>query len=192
VWSSSNREPLGSAGKPARRGRRTDRAWSAAFRGYSRAATLLVASAAAALGGCESFRSEEPPAPAPAPSVAPAPPSNFAPILFDSGSVKLTMQARKQVHNIASDLQHPSQKTRAVVIEGYSDSTGSAEGNRAISRERAETVARELVFNGLSRDRIRIEAYGAERPARPNTDDQGKPDRQGQAANRRVEVRLAE
>jgi outer membrane protein OmpA-like peptidoglycan-associated protein len=103
----------------------------------------------------------------------------------------LSIPARKQVQGIATHLLHPRNEGRVVVVEGYSDSNGSAERNFEISLERAKAVARELVFNGLSRDRIRVEAYGEERPTQPNTDELGKPDTKGQAANRRVEVYLA-
>lgn len=185
----SSREPGLLAETHDRCGICTGRAWSSRFRGLSKAAMLLVASAIAVPSGCGALRFEE--SPASAPIAAPAASTRFAPILFGSGSVDLSIQARKQIHGIATALLHSTNGGGVVVVEGYSDSRGSAEGNLKISRERAEAVARELAFNGLSRDRIRVEAYGEERPIKPNIDDQGNPDSRGRAANRRVEVYIA-
>lgn len=171
-------------------GRRTGCSRLSRFSGFSGAAILFLVSSIAGLAGCAELRPEAPPLSVPISASEPATP-RFAPILFGSGSVDLSIQARKQIRGMAADLRHPKNDGRVIVIEGYSDSKGSAERNLQISRERAEAVARELVFNGLSRDRIRIEAYGEERPTQPNTDEHGEADTQGQAANRRVEVYLS-
>lgn len=70
-----------------------------------------------------------------------------------------------------------------VLLEGYTDSTGSEEYNLALSRRRAESVANYLMDNhNITDDRIVVNFYG---PANPVSDNASS---EGRAMNRRVEV----
>jgi outer membrane protein OmpA-like peptidoglycan-associated protein len=70
-----------------------------------------------------------------------------------------------------------------VVIEGHTDSTGSAELNLKLSQERAEAVKAYLVANRtLPSNRIESIGYGPERPLSSNSTPEGR------AANRRIDV----
>jgi outer membrane protein OmpA-like peptidoglycan-associated protein len=60
--------------------------------------------------------------------------------------------------------------------------------NLALSRRRAETVARELIGQGLHRERVTIQAYGEARPVAPNLNPDGTDNPAGRARNRRVEA----
>jgi outer membrane protein OmpA-like peptidoglycan-associated protein len=69
-----------------------------------------------------------------------------------------------------------------VRVEGHTDSSGSAENNRDLSRQRAEAVMQALIERGVAAQRISAEGLGEERPIADNDTEQGR------RANRRVEV----
>lgn len=73
----------------------------------------------------------------------------------------------------------------AVVVLGHADSTGSADINRDISRQRASAVAAIFRLSGLKHDRLRIRGLGSDMPRASNENEQGR------AQNRRVEMMLA-
>ena len=54
--------------------------------------------------------------------------------------------------------QHPD---KMVVINGYTDSTGSSAYNEKLSRQRAEAVSAYLEKQGISSQRITTRGYGA-------------------------------
>lgn len=74
-----------------------------------------------------------------------------------------------------------------IEIQGFTDKTGSADANTALSERRAEAVQRYLVIEHNIAPR-NIETFGAGY-TKPTGDDKTK---EGRAANRRVEVRLFE
>ena len=76
-----------------------------------------------------------------------------------------------------------SYKNLVMIIEGHTDSTGSAAHNLKLSKERAESVRQYLVSKGVSPFRLRIVGYGEERPIASNAT------RTGRATNRRIEFR---
>ncbi len=67
-------------------------------------------------------------------------------------------------------------------VVGYTDSTGSAEYNQALSRRRAEAVANYLRNDGVMRERLQTEGRGASEFRAPNDT------KENRAKNRRVEV----
>ncbi len=70
-----------------------------------------------------------------------------------------------------------------VVIEGHTDSTGSARNNQILSTARAESVKTYLVANGtLSSSKISAVGHGSSRPIAPNETAKGR------AQNRRIDV----
>lgn len=73
----------------------------------------------------------------------------------------------------------------AVVVLGHADSTGSADINRDISRQRAGAVAAIFRLSGLKHDRLRIRGLGSDLPRASNENEEGR------ALNRRVEMVLA-
>ncbi len=73
----------------------------------------------------------------------------------------------------------------AVVVLGHADSTGSADINRDISRQRAGAVAAIFRLSGLKHDRLRIRGLGSDMPRASNENEEGR------ALNRRVEMVLA-
>jgi outer membrane protein OmpA-like peptidoglycan-associated protein len=107
---------------------------------------------------------------------------------FAFDSYDLDAKARGVVERIAYVLNHPRAVERTVVLEGHADTIGTEAYNLTLSRRRAETVARELIVQGVLRDRITIEAFGESRPIAPNQKPDGTDDPAGRAKNRRVEA----
>lgn len=68
-----------------------------------------------------------------------------------------------------------------LIIEGHADIVGSAEYNYWLSASRAAAMKSYLVSRGVENDRIRIHAYGKDRPITLDNSSAGR------RANRRVE-----
>jgi len=75
---------------------------------------------------------------------------------------------------------------RTVLIEGFTDSTGSAAHNLDLSQRRAESVRAALIGMGVDASRVATKGYGEAYPVAAN-DTSG--DRQ---LNRRVEIVLSQ
>jgi outer membrane protein OmpA-like peptidoglycan-associated protein len=69
-----------------------------------------------------------------------------------------------------------------VEVQGHTDATGTAERNRELSRQRAETVVRALGLYGVVPARLVAKGHGADRPVGDNATDEGR------KKNRRVEL----
>jgi outer membrane protein OmpA-like peptidoglycan-associated protein len=104
-------------------------------------------------------------------------------VVFASGQYDLLPSARNKMSEVASALSSGDSKSR-IVVEGHTDSTGSAETNQELSTKRAAAVRDALVSRGVSADRISVEGFGAARPIADNTSQAGR------ANNRRVEIVL--
>jgi outer membrane protein OmpA-like peptidoglycan-associated protein len=100
--------------------------------------------------------------------------------LFASNKASVRQGADAALDKIAFVLKQ--QPAKPILIEGHTDSTGTAERNLELSHERAETVASYLASRGVSRDMMMIEGAGSERPIASNDTAEGR------AANRRVEI----
>jgi outer membrane protein OmpA-like peptidoglycan-associated protein len=95
----------------------------------------------------------------------------------------LTPEARQQLDQFVQE--HSSAKRFFITIEGFTDKTGSASYNDALSRRRAERVMAYLVTqHNIPVFRIQDVGLGKEKPA-----DEGR-NREARAKNRRVEVRM--
>ena len=103
-------------------------------------------------------------------------------VLFDTDKAQL--KARGSLQKLADFLkQHPERKVR---VEGYADSTGSADYNLALSDRRANAVRQSLMDMGVSSDRITSRGYGKESPVANNSTPAGR------QLNRRVEIVLSD
>ncbi|MGH7044030.1 MAG: OmpA family protein [Acetobacteraceae bacterium] len=124
-----------------------------------------------------------PPAPAAAPLAAPAPaPERTYLVFFDWDSATLTARARAIVRS-AADNAARVQLTR-IMVNGYTDTSGSAAYNRALSERRARVVAAELVSDGVAARTIVIRGFGETHPLVPTGPGVREPQ------NRRVEIIL--
>ena len=101
-------------------------------------------------------------------------------VLFDTGRADLKNSASRTVLKLVQFLQ--LNPRRVVRIEGYTDSTGAAEDNLNLSRDRAQAVADMLVDLGIDEKRLQVEGYGDQYPIEANASERGR------AQNRRVEI----
>jgi outer membrane protein OmpA-like peptidoglycan-associated protein len=105
-------------------------------------------------------------------------------VLFDTDRSDLKPGAARNVERLASFLkQYPQRKA---TIEGYTDSTGSAEHNQELSARRAQAVRAAIVSMGVGGERLNTEGFGESRPVASN-DNAG-----GRQQNRRVEIILSD
>ena len=75
-------------------------------------------------------------------------------------------------------------RNSVIRIDGFTDSTGSAEYNQRLSERRANSVARYLAAQQVSSNRFAVRGYGKRRPIASNET------KQGRAINRRVEITI--
>lgn len=101
-------------------------------------------------------------------------------VAFPSGSAALNVDAAGSLREVVALLEE--EPARQVIIEGHTDSQGSADSNLALSQRRADAVRGALVDLGVDSSRIAAEGMGEDFPVADNTTADGR------AANRRVEV----
>jgi len=76
--------------------------------------------------------------------------------------------------------------TVKIEISGHTDNYGSDEYNQKLSIERAKTVYRFLVDNGIDSNRLSYKGYGKDKPIAPNDKEENR------AKNRRTEILILE
>ena len=107
----------------------------------------------------------------------------FGDVLFDFDQASLKANSRDSVTTLANYLiKNPDRK---VIVEGYTDSKGSAAYNQGLSERRANAVKNALVRAGVEPSRIVAQGYGKEYPVADNASSSGR------AQNRRVEVTIS-
>ncbi|MDQ3288196.1 MAG: OmpA family protein [Pseudomonadota bacterium] len=102
---------------------------------------------------------------------------------FASGQSRLTPSAQASVHALATFLKAGPVGT--IVVEGHTDSQGSAEANLALSQRRADAVRTALAAAGIDASGVRAVGFGHTRPVADNETAEGR------ARNRRVEIIVA-
>ena len=110
-----------------------------------------------------------------------------ADILFDFDKAEIRATAEPALKQAADVLRQRARGT--VTIEGHTDSKGTPPYNQRLSDRRAKSVQQWLVEReGLRSVRFAVKAFGADRPAVPNTKPDGTDDPDGRQKNRRVEI----
>jgi len=100
-----------------------------------------------------------PPPPAPAPVAAPAPaPARSYLVFFDWDKATLTDRARQIIREAAENSTHV--RYTQIVVNGYTDTSGTPRYNMGLSIRRAQSVAAELVRDGVPRNVISIHGFG--------------------------------
>jgi OmpA-OmpF porin, OOP family len=105
-------------------------------------------------------------------------------VFFDVDRAELAPGALHHLTRLADFLR--ANPERSIVIEGHTDSTGSAGYNLDLSQRRAESVASFLARQGIEADRIATRGYGLAHPIASNATVAGR------QQNRRVEIVILE
>ncbi len=108
-------------------------------------------------------------------------------VRFDAGSARLShgKDADAVLGAIAKVMiDHP--EITKVEVQGHTDNRGSPSANLRLSEERAKSVVKWLVSQGLAASRFTAVGFGDQQPIAPNTTDEGR------KANRRVEIHVTE
>jgi len=98
------------------------------------------------------------PAPVPVAAAAPVPAGRSFMVFFDWDKFNLTDRARAVIRDAAATSKSV-QHTR-LEVNGYADTSGNPKYNMGLSMKRAQTVAAELVRNGVAKNEIVIKAFG--------------------------------
>jgi outer membrane protein OmpA-like peptidoglycan-associated protein len=107
----------------------------------------------------------------------------FGDVLFDLNKAELKPAGIRDVQKLAGFLNENPE--RQIIVEGYTDSTGSDAYNLQLSERRAEALRRALVRNGVGPQRIQTVGYGEAYPVASNDSPAGR------GMNRRVEVTIS-
>jgi outer membrane protein OmpA-like peptidoglycan-associated protein len=101
-------------------------------------------------------------------------------VLFDTGKFNLRSEAREALAKLSGIvLAHPGLNLE---VEGYTDSTGSADLNQTLSQDRAGAVRSYLVEQGLADSSVTAKGFGMSMPVADNATTAGR------QQNRRVEI----
>jgi OmpA-OmpF porin, OOP family len=112
---------------------------------------------------------------------------NYHPVVetsvhFAFNKANLTSKAKDALNQLLAEV--PNTKGYLVVVEGDTDSVGSANYNYKLSERRANAVVQYLASNNVPAHKIYVVGLGKDKSAAPNSTSEGR------AQNRRVDVRL--
>lgn len=101
-------------------------------------------------------------------------------VIFETGKAKLSERAKQNITKIANFMKkYPD---RGILVEGHTDSVGTAAYNLVLSQRRADAVKKELMTMGVEAKRIIARGYGEQYPVDTNETNLGRQN------NRRVEI----
>jgi outer membrane protein OmpA-like peptidoglycan-associated protein len=103
-------------------------------------------------------------------------------VLFRSDSANLSDGAAGVIADLAREVRHYTGSM--IVVDGYTDTTGTPEGNLDLSHARAERVSDALTHDGVNDRRIETHGFGQTHLAVPTSDDVSEP------RNRRIVIRM--
>lgn len=110
-------------------------------------------------------------------------------VLFALNSDQLQPEGRQLLSSLVAPLQaYLTARDELLMVSGFTDDRSIREGNARfednweLSAQRALTVTRALITDGMPSSMVFAAAFGAEQPLAPNLDEQAR------AQNRRVEM----
>jgi outer membrane protein OmpA-like peptidoglycan-associated protein len=101
-------------------------------------------------------------------------------LLFATGRAQIQHGAEEKLTAVVDALGKLG--NRSIIVEGYTDSTGSRATNQRLSEARAQAVKDFLVKHGIPAERIEARGMGQDNPVESNDTPEGR------AANRRAEI----
>lgn len=105
-------------------------------------------------------------------------------VLFSVDQAKLNADGLRMVQRLATVLQQNPKRT--VLVEGFTDSTGTSAHNQVLSERRAMAVRDGLQDLGVARNQIAVRGYGESYPVAANDTAMNR------QLNRRVEIVLSD
>ncbi|WP_019530435.1 OmpA family protein [Dasania marina] len=110
-------------------------------------------------------------------------------VLFSLNSAELQAQGRELLHTLVTPLQvYLSERNEILMVSGFTDDLPIQQGNNRfddnweLSAQRALTVTRALIEQGMPANMVFAAAFGAQQPVASNSD------KDGRSKNRRVEI----
>lgn len=104
-------------------------------------------------------------------------------IFFDTASFRLKPEDKVLLGHVAAYAAEPD--IRKIEITGFTDTVGSFEANRQLSKKRVESVKQLLLSQGVLEDRVVVVLAGEHGAIESNKT------KEGRAKNRRVKIRLS-
>lgn len=105
-------------------------------------------------------------------------------VLFGTDLARLNSEGMRSAQKLANVLQENPRRT--VLVEGFTDSTGTAAHNQELSERRSGSVRSALLELGVAADRVAVRGYGQSYPVAANDTAQNR------QLNRRVEIVLSD
>lgn len=105
-------------------------------------------------------------------------------VLFGTDLARLNAQGMSTAQKLADVMQQNPRRT--VLVEGFTDSTGTAAHNQDLSERRAAAVQSALLDLGVARERVAVRGYGQSYPVASNERAETR------QLNRRVEIILSD
>jgi outer membrane protein OmpA-like peptidoglycan-associated protein len=105
-------------------------------------------------------------------------------IRFALNSSKLSSNGGSAILDKLAKVAASCEGRLSIVVEGHTDSRGSAAFNNELSQARAEAVAEYLREKGIGADQISAQGFGSAKPIASNST------RAGRAKNRRIEFKV--
>ena len=105
-------------------------------------------------------------------------------VQFEKNKAKLLESSKEDLDKLAKHLNENKQ-VKAEII-GHTDGSGDDKANQVLSQERSESVRQYLIKKGVEPNRITAVGKGESEPKTSNDTPEG------QAMNRRVEVKLSQ
>ena len=110
-------------------------------------------------------------------------------VLFAAGSDELSSEGRQLLKSLVQPLKvYLGERDEMLMVSGFTDNTqmrgdkAAFDDNLELSAQRALTVTRALIAEGMPAAQVFAAAFGAQQPVASNADEQGR------AQNRRVEM----
>jgi outer membrane protein OmpA-like peptidoglycan-associated protein len=126
----------------------------------------------------------------PEPEPQPATPEKYylRPVYFNFDSDELSSESIKNLDILTSILEDHPQLT--IEIIGHTDSKGSYDYNQRLSVDRATSVYKYLILNGITKDRMTVRGMSESMPVARNTTRNERDAPEGRMLNRRVQFKV--
>lgn len=101
---------------------------------------------------------------------------------FETGKSQIRPESISQLNELADYLLR--KENMSIAISGHTDDDGDPNKNLVLSQQRADSVKKYLVDQGVAESRMKTKGYGSSKPVADNANAEGK------AKNRRTEIKV--